>query len=153
MTAHRPLEMMRFIQSSESASRTLPTICGRWISTMEPFSFATSEALELPVSIRMSDAFYFTLCASLTYPQRQPRRGAGSYPILQVDKEARVKACRIKFEVYIQSPPARLLRWLIFYSYTSPHSDLYVTVQLWADSKPLTVPVQTAYKPFKNERK
>jgi hypothetical protein len=25
-----------------------------WISAMEPFSFATSEALELPVSIRMS---------------------------------------------------------------------------------------------------
>ncbi|EDN95446.1 hypothetical protein SS1G_11324 [Sclerotinia sclerotiorum 1980 UF-70] len=54
---------------------------------MEPFSFATSEALEIPVNIRIS------------------------------------------------------------------HSDLYVTVQLWADSKPLTVPVQTAYKPFKNERK
>ena len=34
----------------------------------------------------------------------------------------------------------------------SPHSDLYVTVQLWADSKPLTVPVQTAYKPFKASR-
>ena len=37
--------------------------------------------------------------------------------------------------------------------FCSPHSDLYVTVQLWADSKPLTVPVQTAYKPFKHERK
>lgn len=35
----------------------------------------------------------------------------------------------------------------------SPHSDLYITVQLWADSKPLTVPVQTAYKSFRNERK
>lgn len=34
----------------------------------------------------------------------------------------------------------------------SPNSDLYVTVQLWADSKPLTVPVQTAYKSFKNSR-
>ncbi|KAL8780767.1 MAG: hypothetical protein Q9213_006314 [Squamulea squamosa] len=37
-------------------------------------------------------------------------------------------------------------------SNTSPHSDLYVTVQLWADSKPWTVPVQTAYKSFKNAR-
>ncbi|QSZ37079.1 hypothetical protein DSL72_009171 [Monilinia vaccinii-corymbosi] len=37
--------------------------------------------------------------------------------------------------------------------YHSSHSDLYVTAQLWADSKPLTVPVQTAYKSFKNERK
>lgn len=34
----------------------------------------------------------------------------------------------------------------------SPNSDLYVTVQLWADSKPLTVPVQTAYKSFKTGR-
>ncbi|MCJ1458858.1 Phosphatidylinositol (PI) 3-kinase [Mycoblastus sanguinarius] len=37
-------------------------------------------------------------------------------------------------------------------SNTSSHSDLYVTVQLWADSKPLTVPVQTAYRPFKTGR-
>ncbi|CAM1502259.1 Fc.00g042430.m01.CDS01 [Cosmosporella sp. VM-42] len=38
-------------------------------------------------------------------------------------------------------------------SNTSPHSDLYVTIQLWAGSKPLTVPMQTAYKSFRNERK
>ncbi|KAL8857664.1 MAG: hypothetical protein Q9178_005829 [Gyalolechia marmorata] len=37
-------------------------------------------------------------------------------------------------------------------SNTSPYSDLLVTVQLWADSKPWTVPVQTAYKSFKNAR-
>ncbi|KAL8718863.1 MAG: hypothetical protein Q9225_004053 [Loekoesia sp. 1 TL-2023] len=37
-------------------------------------------------------------------------------------------------------------------SNTSPCSDLYVTVQLWADSKPWTVPVQTAYKSFKTAR-
>ena len=35
----------------------------------------------------------------------------------------------------------------------SPYSDLYVTVQLWADSKPLTVPVQTSYRSFKYARK
>ena len=35
----------------------------------------------------------------------------------------------------------------------SPFSDLYVTVQVWAGSKPLTVPVQTSYKAFKNERR
>lgn len=35
----------------------------------------------------------------------------------------------------------------------SPHSDLYLTVQVWADSKPLTVPLQTAYKSFKHERR
>ncbi|KAF1987913.1 phosphatidylinositol 3-kinase [Aulographum hederae CBS 113979] len=37
-------------------------------------------------------------------------------------------------------------------SNTSPHSDLYVTAQIWTDSKPLTVPVQTPYKAFKNGR-
>ena len=37
-------------------------------------------------------------------------------------------------------------------TWRSPISDLYVTVQLWADSKPLTVPVQTAYKSFKTGR-
>ncbi|KAI5861082.1 phosphatidylinositol 3-kinase [Durotheca rogersii] len=35
----------------------------------------------------------------------------------------------------------------------SPHSDLHVTVQVWAGSKPLTVPVQTSYKAFRNERR
>jgi phosphatidylinositol 3-kinase len=34
----------------------------------------------------------------------------------------------------------------------SPNFELYVTAQIWADSKPLTVPVQTAYKSFKNAR-
>ncbi|KAL6858032.1 Phosphatidylinositol (PI) 3-kinase [Amphichorda felina] len=38
-------------------------------------------------------------------------------------------------------------------SNTSPNSDLYVTVQVWAGSKPLTVPVQTAYRSFRSERK
>ncbi|KAF1917519.1 kinase-like domain-containing protein [Ampelomyces quisqualis] len=37
-------------------------------------------------------------------------------------------------------------------SITNPTFELYVTVQIWADSKPLTVPVQTAYKPFKKAR-
>ncbi|KAL8652047.1 MAG: hypothetical protein Q9210_002917 [Variospora velana] len=37
-------------------------------------------------------------------------------------------------------------------SNTSSCSDLYVTVQLWADSKPWTVPVKTAYKSFKTAR-
>ncbi|KAI0837959.1 phosphatidylinositol 3-kinase [Hypoxylon sp. FL0890] len=35
----------------------------------------------------------------------------------------------------------------------SLHSDLYVTVQVWAGSKPLTVPIQTSYKAFRNERR
>jgi phosphatidylinositol 3-kinase len=36
---------------------------------------------------------------------------------------------------------------------SSSHSDLYVTVQVWAGSKAFTVPVQTAYKAFRTERK
>ncbi|KAG8525855.1 uncharacterized protein KY384_000615 [Bacidia gigantensis] len=37
-------------------------------------------------------------------------------------------------------------------SNTSPNSDLYVTVQPWADSKPLTVPAQTRYKSLRTGR-
>ncbi|KAK6540811.1 Phosphatidylinositol (PI) 3-kinase [Orbilia ellipsospora] len=34
----------------------------------------------------------------------------------------------------------------------SPVSDLYISVQVYGDNKPLGVPVQTAYKPFKTAR-
>ncbi|KAI4221107.1 MAG: hypothetical protein L6R40_008655 [Gallowayella cf. fulva] len=51
------------------------------------------------------------------------------------------------FSTLLQRPDLRFIG-----SNTSPFSDLYVTVQLWADSKPWTVPVQTAYKSFKNSR-
>lgn len=37
-------------------------------------------------------------------------------------------------------------------SNTSGYSDLYVTVQVYADNKPLTVPVQTSYKSFRSQR-
>ncbi|KAG9244298.1 kinase-like domain-containing protein [Calycina marina] len=83
---------------------------------MEPFSFASSEALDLPVSIRIVS--------------------------LEGDQTP------IPFSTLIKRPDLRHIG-----SNLSPHSDLYVTVQLWADSKPLTVPVQTVYRPFKNERK
>ncbi|KAG5995852.1 hypothetical protein E4U43_002955 [Claviceps pusilla] len=54
----------------------------------------------------------------------------------------------VKFSTLLESPHLRHIG-----SNTSPHSDLFVTVQVWAGSKPLTVPVQTAYKPFRSERK
>ncbi|KAK2624842.1 hypothetical protein QTJ16_006035 [Diplocarpon rosae] len=54
----------------------------------------------------------------------------------------------IPFSTLIKRPDLRHIG-----SNLNPHSDLYVTVQLWADSKPLTVPIQTAYKPFRNERR
>ncbi|KAH8594046.1 kinase-like domain-containing protein [Bisporella sp. PMI_857] len=84
---------------------------------MEPFSFASSEALtKLPVGIRI---------VSLEGEQTP-----------------------VPFSTLIRRPDLRHIG-----SNLSAHSDLYVTVQLWADSKPLTVPVQTPYKPFKNERR
>ncbi|CZS91603.1 hypothetical protein WAI453_011791 [Rhynchosporium graminicola] len=83
---------------------------------MEPFSFASSETIDIPVNIRI------------------------------VSLEGEQTA--IPFSTLIKRPDLRHVG-----SNLSPHSDLYVTIQLWADSKPLTVPVQTAYKPFRNERK
>lgn len=53
----------------------------------------------------------------------------------------------IPFSQLMRSPELRHIP-----SNTNPNSDLYVTVQLWADSKPLGVPMQTSYKYFKNSR-
>ncbi|KAL2161325.1 hypothetical protein VTH06DRAFT_8546 [Thermothelomyces fergusii] len=83
---------------------------------MEPFSFATSDSLDYPVSIRIINL-------------------EGSEPPLP-------------FSTLLEHPELRHIG-----SNQSPHSDLYVTVQVWAGSKPLTVPVQTAYKSFRNERR
>ncbi|KAL3954809.1 hypothetical protein ACCO45_010372 [Purpureocillium lilacinum] len=54
----------------------------------------------------------------------------------------------VKYSTLLDRPDLRHVG-----SNTSPHSDLFVTVQVWAGSKPLTVPVQTAYKAFRSERK
>ncbi|KAF2498095.1 phosphatidylinositol 3-kinase [Lophium mytilinum] len=37
-------------------------------------------------------------------------------------------------------------------SIANPNSELYATAQIWADSKPLTLPMQTTYKTFKSGR-
>ncbi len=58
------------------------------------------------------------------------------------------KKTEIPFSTLIQRPDLRYIG-----SNLSLHSDLYINVQLWADSKPLTVPVQTAYRAFRNERR
>ncbi|EFX03298.1 phosphoinositide 3-kinase [Grosmannia clavigera kw1407] len=83
---------------------------------MEPFSFASSEALNLQVSIRIvsleGEETPFLDSTLVTHPEI---RHVGAN--------------------------------------TSLHSDLYATAQVWAGSKPLTVPVQTAYRAFKAERK
>ncbi|KAI9726621.1 MAG: Phosphatidylinositol (PI) 3-kinase [Chrysothrix sp. TS-e1954] len=53
----------------------------------------------------------------------------------------------IPYSILLRRPDLRYLG-----STQNPNSELHVTVQLWAESKPLTVPIQTAYKAFKNAR-
>ncbi|QSS58438.1 phosphoinositide 3-kinase [Histoplasma capsulatum] len=69
----------------------------------------------------------------------------------QVDLPISLKICNLEgkqkpipFSVLIKNPELRHLG-----SNQSPISDLFITVQLWASSKPLGVPIQTAYKAFK----
>ena len=47
----------------------------------------------------------------------------------------------------LKTPSLRLLG-----SVQYPNSELYVTAQLWAESRPISVPTQTPYKYFKNNR-
>ncbi|RAO68748.1 uncharacterized protein BHQ10_004760 [Talaromyces amestolkiae] len=53
----------------------------------------------------------------------------------------------IPYSILLKDPELRHLG-----SNQSPASDLFVTVQLWSDSKPLGVPMQTSYKSFKTSR-
>lgn len=82
------------------------------MAQMEPFSFASSSSLDLPVSVRINSL-------------------AGNQD-------------PVPFSTLLKRADLRHRG-----SNSSAHSDLYVTAQLWADSKPLTVPVQTPYKCFK----
>ncbi|KUI54127.1 Phosphatidylinositol 3-kinase, root isoform [Cytospora mali] len=83
---------------------------------MEPFSFASSDAVDYPVRVRIIN--------------------------LEGDETP------FLFSTLLDKPELRHIG-----SNINPHSDLYVTVQVWAGSKPLTVPVQTAYKAFRTERR
>lgn len=53
----------------------------------------------------------------------------------------------VPFSTLLKNPELRHLG-----SNQSTVSDLFVTVQLWSDSKPLGVPMQTSYKSFKTSR-
>ncbi|KAE8411332.1 kinase-like domain-containing protein [Aspergillus pseudocaelatus] len=57
------------------------------------------------------------------------------------------KQKEIPFSVLLKRPELRHLG-----SVQNPTSDLFVTVQLWSDSKPLGVPLQTSYRTFKSVR-
>ncbi|KAL4872486.1 hypothetical protein BDV12DRAFT_144342 [Aspergillus spectabilis] len=57
------------------------------------------------------------------------------------------KQKQIPFSVLLKQPELRYIS-----STQNPLSDLFVTVQLWSESKPLGVPLQTSYKAFKAAR-
>ncbi|KAJ5280114.1 Phosphatidylinositol 3-kinase [Penicillium angulare] len=57
------------------------------------------------------------------------------------------KQKQIPFSRLLQNPELRYLG-----SSQNPNSDLFVTCQLWSNSKPLGVPMQTSYKAFKTSR-
>lgn len=57
------------------------------------------------------------------------------------------KQKQVPFSVLFKNPELRHLG-----SSQNPASDLFVTVQLWSNSKPLGVPLQTSYKAFKANR-
>ncbi|KAL7275774.1 Phosphatidylinositol (PI) 3-kinase [Rhizina undulata] len=82
---------------------------------MDPYTFASSRALEIPVSVRID---------SLEGNRKQ-----------------------LPFTALLADPSLKHVG-----SNTSSHSELHVTVQMFADSKPLTVPIQTSYKAFRAQR-
>ncbi|KAL5334366.1 kinase-like domain-containing protein [Aspergillus crustosus] len=57
------------------------------------------------------------------------------------------KQKQIPFSVLLKQPELRHID-----STQNPLSDLFVTVQLWSESKPLGVPLQTSYRAFKAAR-
>jgi phosphatidylinositol 3-kinase len=57
------------------------------------------------------------------------------------------KQKQLPFSILLKQPELRHIG-----SAQNPLSDLFVTVQLWSESKPLGVPLQTAYKAFKVAR-
>lgn len=100
---------------------------------MEAFTFATSTQVDFPIHVRMSVSFPMSqgLDNSLTWY-------SGSL-------EGKQK--NIPFSVLLRQPELRHIG-----SAQNTISDLFVTAQLWSDSKPLGVPVQTSYKAFKSRR-
>lgn len=98
---------------------------------MEPFICATTRSLDLDVGVRMLILHFPTQSSSLMLTRDNLEGQKPPIPVTTLLEHPELKHVG---------------------SNTSPHSDLYVTVQVYADNKPLTVPVQTAYKSFKKER-
>ena len=115
----------------------------------EDFSFGRSCDLKVPVTFRMlvivSRKTVFpalTRCRSQLEGVRHPRL----FTELIERPELRFHG--------VQSPFVQLLhcalRFPLVDDLSSTPSDLYVTCQLLADNKPLTIPFRTSYKAFKN---
>jgi hypothetical protein len=66
---------------------------------MEPFSFASSEAVEIPVNIRMLVLCANSLAIGLTMSQSQPRRRTNADPLLYPYQQAGFEAYRVELEV------------------------------------------------------
>jgi phosphatidylinositol 3-kinase len=109
---------------------------------MEAFTFAVSTQVDFPIHVKMYDQCFSALFR-------------GDYRIIMVYQSLanncsgslEGKQKQLPFSVLLKQPELRHIG-----SAQNPLSDLFVTVQLWSESKPLGVPLQTAYKAFKVAR-
>jgi phosphatidylinositol 3-kinase len=99
---------------------------------MEPFSFAKSCDIDISIRVKIDtlDGFQEPILSSTLLDHPELRH-----------KGSNARHVEHSFK-------------LLFFSdqTNSPYSELYVTAQIWAFSKPWTVPVTTKYKNFKNAR-
>ncbi|KAF9894558.1 Phosphatidylinositol (PI) 3-kinase [Aspergillus nanangensis] len=90
---------------------------------MEAFTFAVSTQVDFPIQVKI-DPYSLEVSGTLEGKQKQ-----------------------IPFSELLKRPELRHLG-----SVQNPTSDLFATAQLWSDSKPLGVPLQTAFRTFKAAR-
>jgi phosphatidylinositol 3-kinase len=116
----------------------------------EDFSFGRSCDLKVPVTFRMSaSALPLGFFCILIQPRSQLEGVRHPRPFTElIDKP------ELRFHG-VQSPYARLPNCStdlqeVLNILNSTLSDLFVTCQLLADNKPLTIPFQTSYKTFKS---
>lgn len=103
---------------------------------MEPYTFASSSELKIPLAVKVWVSLAVYVWTRLTQADNcylSNRLEGYEKPLL--------------YSTLLKRPDLRHRG-----SNLSPNSELYVTVQPFADSKPLTVHTQTPYKYFKNGR-
>jgi phosphatidylinositol 3-kinase len=112
----------------------------------EDFSFGRSCDLKVPVTFRMSVWFNKVVSLVLTQSQFSARGRASPSTFHRAYRKARTALPRGSISVR----PAAAIPPIAADGLFSTLSDLYVTCQLLADNKPLTIPFRTSYKAFKN---